>query len=378
MAITGNVFLSFRQERSMRKVREGKALLSVPVQPMTRKAEAFYNPDMEYQRDLTLSALRVFHKKSRRKLSACDPLAGTGVRSVRMALEVPGIGRIVANDLNPLAVKVMRKNFRGNGVRAEVRNMNANDLFLDNPRGFDFIDIDPFGSHISYVFNAGYALKKRSMLGCTATDTGALCGAFPSTCFSRYGISSYKTDFYREVGVRVLITSTMLELSKHDMVFEPLYCHADHYFRVIGMVRKSKSALTRQSRKMTFLTYCGHCLYRSFEIRRKCPGCGKNMQFMGPLWVGNIRDRQFCTSVLRDLQSKGYKKTKELKLAISEIDEPFYYDLHRLFRVRRASPKRMDDILNGLDEAGFMASRTHLSGTGIKTDAPYDRLISLL
>lgn len=363
----------------MKNITEGKAAISVPEQPMTKKAEAFYNPEMEYQRDMTVSALRVFRKESRKKLSVCDPLAGTGVRSIRIAKEVSSVEKIIANDLNPLAVNVIKKNLRSNKVKnAEVFNRNANDLFLDHLRTFDFIDIDPFGSHINYIFNAGYALKTRSMLACTATDTGALCGAFPSTCFTRYGIKVYKTDFYKETGVRVLITSTMLELSKHDMAFEPLYSHANHYFRAIGRVKKSKSMLTKQFQEIQFFIYCNHCLYRSLEISGKCPNCGKRTQVMGPLWTGKINDTKFCKSMLADLKDKKYKKTKELELAISEIDEPFYYDLHRLFRVRRMSPKRMAGIMKGLEDAGFKASRTHFSGTGIKTDAPYDKLISLL
>ncbi|UCD03153.1 MAG: tRNA (guanine(10)-N(2))-dimethyltransferase [Candidatus Aenigmatarchaeota archaeon] len=360
-------------------INEGSASIYVPRQPMTKRAEAFYNPEMEYQRDITMSALRVFQKRAG-PLAVCDPLAGTGVRSIRIAKEVPGIGSIVANDLNPLAVRVLKKNVHAQrlGRLIDIRNRNANDLFLEHPRGFDFIDIDPFGSPINYVFNSGYALKSRSMLACTATDTGALCGAFPSTCFSRYGIRAYKTDFYKELGVRVLTTSVMLELSKHGMAFTPAYAHANHYFRTIGQVRKSKSAVTEQFREIRFVFYCPSCLYRSSETNRECPGCGRRMHIMGPLWSGKIKDSKFCMEMLKELEMAGYRKTKELRTAIDEIDEPFYYDLHRLFRARRRSPKRMEDIMNTLEDSGFVVSRTRFSGTGLKTNAPYKKIISLL
>jgi tRNA (guanine26-N2/guanine27-N2)-dimethyltransferase len=358
----------------MRKITEGKAVISVPEQPMTKKAEAFYNPAMEYQRDLTMSFLRVLGGK----LSVCDPLAGTGIRAIRMALEVPGIGKIVANDLNPMAVSVMKGNFKANKIDAEVFNVNANDLFLANPRAFGFIDIDPFGSHINYVFNAGCALKTRSMLACTATDTGALCGAFPSTAFTRYGIRAFRTDFYKEIGVRVMITSTMLELSKHGMAFEPIYSHANHYFRILGTVRKSKGMLTRQFSGIKFFMYCGRCLYRSFEIEGVCPVCGRKVQVMGPMWTGKIKDTESCRSMLQDLRGRKYKRTKELHIAVRELDEPFYYDLHRLFRARKMSPVKMEDIMKALEDSGFTVSRTYLSGTGIKTDASYGELTSLL
>jgi tRNA (guanine26-N2/guanine27-N2)-dimethyltransferase len=358
----------------MEKITEGKAVISVPRQPLTKRAEAFYNPGMEYQRDLAMSFLRVLGGR----LSVCDPLAGTGVRTIRMALEVPGIGKITANDLSPTAFGVLKRNVKSNKVKADIFNKNANDLFLIHPREFDFIDIDPFGSHINYVFNAGYALKTNSALACTATDTGALCGTFPATAFSRYGIKVCRTAFYKEVGIRVLITSTMLELSKHGMAFEPVYSHSNHYFRVMGRVRKSKSAVSSQFSRTKFIIYCGHCLYRSFELEGLCPVCGRKTQLMGPIWTGKIKDTGFCRRMLTDLRDRGYARTRELALSAREIDEPFYYDLHRLFRFRKMSPRRMEDIMKALEDNGFRVSRTHLSDTGIKTDAAYGELIPLL
>ncbi len=364
----------------MNKITEGSASVSVPRQDLTRKAEAFYNPAMEYQRDITLSALRVYKKDCENRLSVCDPLAGTGVRSIRMAKEVPGISRIIANDLNPRAVTVMKKNVRSSGLgkKITVSNVSANKLFLEHPGAFDFVDIDPFGSHINYVFNAGFALKRKSMIACTATDTGALCGAFPSTCFTRYGIKNSKTDFYKEVGARVLITSTMLELSKHDISVEPLYSHANHYFRFIGRLKKSKSGITSQFRDIRFLVYCPSCIYRSFDISEKCPVCGKRTQVIGPLWSGKIHDRKFCTGMLGDMKAAGYSRTKELETALSEEEVPFYYDIHRMLKVRRSAPRKLSDIMEALENKGFSASRTRFCGTGVKTDAPYEEIAGLV
>ncbi len=82
--------------------------------------------------------------------------------------------------------------------------------------------------------------------------------------------------------------------------------------------------------------------------------------------------------MLKDLEDAGYKETKELRTATEEIDEPFYYDLHRLFRVYKKSPKGIEGIMKGLEDNGFSVSRTRFSGTGIKTGAPYKKIISLL
>lgn len=362
----------------MKKISEGKAAIFVPEQPISRKAQAFYNPAMEYQRDITMCALMAFRKESRHNISVCDPLAGTGVRSVRMALEVPGIESITSNDMSITAFKIMKKNIEENHVNAYTFNINATELFLQHPEAFDFIDIDPFGSPINYLYNAAYALKPKSMLACTATDTGALCGSFPSTCFARYGIRNWKTDFYKETGVRVLATSVMMQLAKQGMAFEPLYAHANHYFRVIGRVRRSRSAVTKQAKSINFISYCPKCLFRIIGTKKKCPECGTGMKYLGPMWTGSMQDRKFAGRMMDNMRASGYENTKELWTSLSEIDKPFYYDLHRMFRVLGKTPKKTDDCIRELKKSGFAASKTHFSGTGLVTDAPYRELVKAL
>ncbi|MBN2331189.1 MAG: hypothetical protein JXC85_05220 [Candidatus Aenigmarchaeota archaeon] len=363
----------------MKEIKEGEATFLVPDRSLTRKAVAFYNPEMGYQRDLTMSALRAFQRSAGHDLSVCDPLAGTGVRSARIALEVPGISGIAVNDANPRAYGLIKKNMGGNAIaksiRIEATSRNANILFLENPRRFDYIDIDPFGSPVSFIFNAGHALKPRSMLACTATDTGALCGAFPGTCFTRYGIRAVKTDFFKETGIRVLTTAIMIELARHDISFMPLYSHSNHYFRVIGAARRSKSGLSSQFKKIGFVSYCGSCLFRAARIMPECPHCGKGLSIIGPIWLGPMHDRDFCLKMLDDLRSRGYGRTKELETCIGEACVPFYYDLPRVFRALRKPPRRMEDVMMILRDSWHAASRTHLSPTGLITDAPHAEVL---
>lgn len=363
----------------MKEITEGKATFLVPEQSLTRKAVTFYNPEMEYQRDLTMSALRAYRAGAGHKLSVCDPLAGTGVRCVRMALEVPGIGNIAVNDANPRAYDLIKRNLvknkLGKSIRIEATNRNANMLFLENTRRFDYIDIDPFGSPVNFIFNAGHALRPKSVLACTATDTGALCGTFASTCFTRYGIRAVKTDFFKETGIRVLTAAIMLELARHDLSFSPLYSHSNHYFRVIGVARRSKSKLSAQFRQIGFASYCGSCLFRAADAIQECPHCGKRMSIMGPLWLGLMHDRDFCSRMLDDLRSRDHRRTKELETCIGEIGEPFYYDMPKVFRLLKKPPRRMEDVMRMLKENGHGTSRTHLSATGLITDAPYAEVL---
>ena len=364
----------------MVEVIEGLAKVDVPRMVITRKAEAFYNPHMQYQRDVTMSALRVFSGYRGEGLKVCDPLAGTGIRTLRMAREVPGIRDIVANDASPAAFAVMRKNLSGRhrGVRMKLVNRNANALFFDSPRAFDYIDVDPFGSPAPFLSGAASALGPDSMLGLTATDTGALCGSFPRTCLSRYGIRAIKTDFYKETGIRVLVTAAMVSLSRYDLAFVPVYSHANHYFRIMGLVRRKKSLLSAQFAKVGFVSYCRACLSRTPGVSGKCPECGKPAELLGPLWTGPLVDREFCGKMLSDMRSAGYARTGEIEMAEGELDHPFYYDLHALFRAFRKPPKKIGDMMEGLRSGGFSASRTHLCPTGIRTDAPHREIVRLL
>lgn len=45
-------------------------------------------------------------------LRVLEALSATGLRSIRYAIEVPGIKQIIANDLSTAAVKSIRENIR--------------------------------------------------------------------------------------------------------------------------------------------------------------------------------------------------------------------------------------------------------------------------
>lgn len=79
-----------------------------------------------------------------------EGLAATGLRSIRYALEVPGIDRITANDLDPAACDSIRRNldYAGPEVAAKVQvtNADARLLMMQHPLSFDAVDLDPYGT----------------------------------------------------------------------------------------------------------------------------------------------------------------------------------------------------------------------------------------
>jgi len=128
------------------------------------KAPVFYNPVMALNRDLAVLALQAYQELVNRKISACEPLSGCGIRGIRWALEVEGVSRIVLNDINEKAAKLAGFNvqYSNLGKCISVLNEDANLLlsrYAAPRKRFDYIDVDPFGSPVPYMESAIRALR---------------------------------------------------------------------------------------------------------------------------------------------------------------------------------------------------------------------------
>ncbi len=368
------------------KVKEGKIELFVP-KPKNGKFSkktmpVFFNPQAELNRDISVSVIQVFQKHFKNKLTVCDALAGTGIRGLRYAKEVKGIKKVVLNDKNPIAVKLIKKNIKENKLtrKCKVSKEDANILLRKNV--FNVIDIDPFGSPVNFLDSAARSIYHKGFLAVTATDQAPLCGTYPLTCFKKYGIISLKTDFFAELGMRILISHIILTLSKKDKAFFPLLVHSTkHYFRVFGKIEhlgKIKELL----KSFGFVMYC-KCGNREFgNIKEKC-NCGKKFKVVGPVYLGKILDKKFCKEVLLDLKNRDFKlKKEEEKLLNFLVEEsempPFYYDLHFLARILKVKIPKINFLIEKLKVKGFKASRTHFCLTAIKTDANFKTLKRIL
>ena len=106
-------------------IREGKVQVLVPklaaygVNPSDyapSKAPVFYNPVMEFNRDLTVLAFQAFQRMVNREISICEPLTSQGIRGVRFAVEIEGVKRVLVSDINERAFKLAKYNIALNGL----------------------------------------------------------------------------------------------------------------------------------------------------------------------------------------------------------------------------------------------------------------------
>ncbi len=365
-----------------RKIQEGKINFYVP-KGRIYDAPVFFNPEAELTRDISISAIQVFQKQFKNKITICDALAGTGIRGLRYSKELTGIKKVILNDKNPIAVKLIKKNIKENKLSRKCKpsKEDANILLRNNV--FVVIDLDPFGSPNIFMDSAARSIYHKGFLCVTATDQAALAGTYPKSCLRKYGIKSIKTEFYNELGVRILISFIILNLARYGRAFIPVLSFSTkHYYRVFGKI-EHVGKIAGLLKDFGYVNYCPKCLERNIKNIEKFDSKKHVFKNCGLIYLGKILDKKFCKKVLADIRKRDFKlkkgEEKLLKMLVEEADMPaFYYDLHVLAKKLKKSIPKSEILMKKLKKKGFKASRTHFCLTAIKTDANYKKFCKII
>ncbi|ODS34880.1 tRNA (guanine(10)-N(2))-dimethyltransferase [Candidatus Altiarchaeales archaeon WOR_SM1_SCG] len=358
---------------TLTEIQEGTTKLLVPVEEkLLKKNPVFYNPEMEFSRDISVAATRVLKPEN-----FCDLLCASGARGVRIANETGT--PVIANDINPLAYELIKKNISLNNLndtKIIASNLNAQELLTG--KNYDFIDVDPFGSPVHFTDSLFRSIKNRGTLAITATDTAALCGTYPKACRRKYDSQIFHTEYYNELGLRVLIGFATRNSLKYDTGITPLFSHCTrHYFRMYLRVRRGSKYVNENLKNIKYIQHCFSCLKRVYrnldELKENC-SCGGKFNTAGPLWSGNFADAEFCEDLAAEIESGIFNTKGEAQKIISKIKEEQeihvpYYDIHKICKKLKVPSPGMEKLTQNFRENNFKISRTHFSGTGIRTDA---------
>lgn len=364
-----------------------KAYVTKPWEYAPSKAPVFYNPAMEMNRDLAILALQAYQRMVGKKVSVCEPLAGCGIRGVRFAVEVEGTRKVVVNDINAEAAKLAQFNSDRNRLaeRVYVANEDANLLlsrYAAPRRRFDVIDIDPFGSPTPYLDSAVRALRDGGLLALTATDMAPLCGVHPKACIRKYGGKPLRTWYCHELAVRLLVGCLAMTAATHEAGVEVVFSYStDHYVRTYAVLHYGAKRSDRSIGKMGYVLHCFRCLHRETfrgmfsSWKRKCPECGFKLDAAGPLWLGNILDKEFCVLIEGEVAGKSLGAEKRvyrlLSLARVEAEAPMtYYAIDKVCDRLNLRIPPLIKVMDNLRARGFQAVPTHFNSRGIRTDAP--------
>ncbi|HHQ45593.1 MAG TPA: tRNA (guanine(10)-N(2))-dimethyltransferase [Candidatus Altiarchaeales archaeon] len=353
------------------KILEGGTKLIVPKSGApSKKDEVFYNPHMELNRDISVALVKILNPEV-----FCDLMAGTGARGIRVANEADV--KVVLNDANPTAVKMIRENALLNNLDVDVENLNHR-VFLAG-RKFDYIDLDPFGPPVEYAGSVFQSITQNGFIGVTATDTSALCGTYPKACLRKYGATSVRTDYYDELGLRILLGFLASTGLRHGFGVEFLFSHSTrHYFRTyLRACGKSKN-IRETSENITYLQHCFKCLWRRYrklgDLKENCD-CGGELKTAGPVWRGRYADDEVCKKLHDEFFTSSYGSRREAVGLIEKVSQEQaiilpYYNLHKAFKKLRMNPLKTKTVLESLETQGFKSCETHFQPLGVKTDAP--------
>lgn len=363
----------------------GKALLkSMPV---------FYNPIQEINRSLTILCYSAFQKLKKSEnndesLQILDSMAASGIRALRMAQFLTPPFQITANDLNPLAVKLMEENMKLNKISDSISLVNddCSHLMIESSikrRYFDIIDIDPFGTPNIFILPAMQAIRKNGLLAVTATDTPVLFGVREKACIRKYNIKPLRSSFSKEVGLRILLYYIARHAHPLMKAIKPLISVSfDHYIRVFVNIVKGEEAVESNIQDFGYILWCPHCDWRGnsdlniLGISKQCPNCGSNLKFGGPLWIGELHEPNFV-KITREINVETSKEIIPSKLRIDrtlqrifeEISLPIgYYDIHKIADSLQISVPSMKKIEKLVKSKGFSFARTHIEAHAIKSD----------
>lgn len=400
-------------------VQEGKATILTPKQD-----EVFYNPIQQFNRDLSIMAIKAYDeirhekiqaikKKSKNKrtklngLKILESLAASGLRSCRYGLEIPEAGKIVANDMLAEAVKSINKNVEYNKLTDKVvaNQGDAIKFMGSTDEKFHIVDLDPYGTAAPFIDSAIQCLEDDGMLLVTCTDAGVLAGSgYPEKCFALYGGNNFGNAYVNgesnhEVGIRLILNLIASTAAKYKKTIEPmLSLSIDYYFRVLVKVKTSPINVKNHASE-TMLTYgcngCGHKIVQPLGMKNNtkfqypklqgpissnCQYCGTSYNVAGPMYAGNLHNREFIDKVLKINESsdKEIYATHErikgmLTLASNELDDaPFFFNLNQLCSIFKSPPISIEQYTKAVGNLGYKVSLTHAKKNCVKTNLPWN------
>jgi len=359
----------------------------------------FYNEKMILNRDISSLAIRSFYQLYKQDLIVVDSMAASGVSSIRLLKECQGIKKIYINDINPVAIDLIRKSLDLNDIdenliKVIISRKDANYLFSEiNHTNFmegkvdreipNVISIDPFGTPNIYINNAFNTIQKTNGLMCiTATDTAVLHGVRKNACIRKYMSKPLHVDYNKEIGARVLLYFASRIANVNKIGITPLLTFSSgHFIRLFLLTYKSKVKILKDFKNFGFIVHC-KCGYRAttenniLKIPKTCPICDSEDKFdyAGPLWIGELHDETFVKEIINQNSNSNFQNKKRLDKLLNnileEINMPIsYYNIHKLSqKLKLEAVPKMDAILELFKEKGFVASRTHFDPICVKTN----------
>ncbi|KAJ9580194.1 hypothetical protein L9F63_004137 [Diploptera punctata] len=375
---------------SEKVVQEGKAQIL-----LLSDKNVFYNPVQEFNRDLSIAVLTLCSEDHRAQTNSEDDqftileaLSASGLRSIRYAKEIPGVKKIVANDISEKAVASIQENVSRNGVEQLVSTSHDDAVMVmyrhrRPTERFHAVDLDPYGCPSQFLDAAVQCVSDGGILLVTCTDMAVLAGNCPETCYTKYGAISLRVKCCHELALRIVLQCLESHANRYGRYIVPLLSiSADFYVRVFVKIYTSPAI------KLALVYQCVGCetltlqplgqehkygekpnqfkftLPHAPPVASTCVHCGHRHHIGGPIWNGPIHDVEFV-SRLENVASCGEFGTKKRMQGVLAVvreelmDVPLYYTLDRLCSVLHCETMSMMQFRSALMNCGYRVSLSH-------------------
>ncbi|PIN06359.1 O-methyltransferase [Handroanthus impetiginosus] len=193
-----------------------------------------------------------------------EALSASGLRALRYACEVDGIGQVVALDNDKASIEACRRNIKFNGsmacLKVESHLADARVYMLTHPKEFDAVDLDPYGSPSVFLDSAVQSIVDGGILMCTATDMAVLCGGNGEVCYSKYGSYPLRGKYCHEMALRILLACIESHANRYKRYVVPvLSVQMDFYVRVFVRIYTSASEMKNTPLKLSYVYQCTGC-----------------------------------------------------------------------------------------------------------------------
>ncbi|MFH1520490.1 MAG: tRNA (guanine(10)-N(2))-dimethyltransferase [Candidatus Micrarchaeota archaeon] len=342
----------------------------------------FYNTTMRLCRSISSLAVGAIDSN----LELVDAFCASGIRGIRYAKENKNVKKITFLDLSKTAISCAKKNVKTNKLRAQFCHNNISKAAFELQA--DFLEIDPFGTPSPYLYDSFryFNSKKFAYLSVTATDVAVLCGGKTAACLKNYHSKPLNNEFTHETGLRIMIKKIAEVSAEFNMGIEPLISFSDkHYLKSIISVRRSADLAYVSAKQLGYLSFCSKCGNRFHsQFPEKCKNCRNSTEFAGQLWLGELHNKKFIGKMIKLNNTRNYTDRIQINRMLSLMEgevklPPYYYNVHNLCKIQDINPvPQMVVLLKRLQDAGYIAVRTHFSPVSIKTNAPYNRILEAI
>jgi len=371
---------------TFQEIIEGDTKLLVPKRSLTDKVPpkepAFFNPKAKVNRDFSIIAYAAFLSNFQGPKIFLEGMSGIGARGLRVSNELK-VENTIINDLNPTALKMAEYSANQNNLKNIEFSENEVCRFLSNhskkgERG-SIVDIDPFGSPAAF-FDCGIrATMHGGIFSTAATDLQVLNGIFQAACKRKYGGVPIRVEYGNEMAIRLVLGCLRIVAARLGVEVIPMFVESEmHYYRIYVKVLNRPD----QKENLGYILHCKNCGHRktSTKQEQECELCNSKISVAGPLWIGNIFDREFIQNMLVEIPNlkvdKVCEKTIQKCLAESEMPAT-YFTLDEIASKMKISPPKLEKAIQNLEQNDFTASITAFNPTGFRTSANINEITKI-